>query len=281
MPRMAGEPVCSVPYGPSERSLALPSPGRPAPGSRVPPPGLRPPGGPHPDALRTGTGIGIGAILFPLVASPALGRAPASFRLLGPSLGLLGAPFGLFGPALGRPGALFGLPGALLCLLGPFFGLPGAPFGLLGSPLSSPGALFGFLDPSLGFFGALLGLRGASLGFAPTPFGLLGAHLGFLDSSLGLLGTPMGPGRPPVVEGKHGVEEIHVVVRRYPRKFLRGLSRELLLGGQLPRYLRCAPGLSAKVAHHGVEEVFDLLGAQLLGRRRAFGGRSVCCHEGA
>src|ERR687889_2212642 len=98
MPRMAGEPVCSVPYGPSERSLALPSPGRPAPGSRVPPPDLRPPGDPHPDALRTGTGIGIGAILFPLLTSPALG--------------LLGAPFGL--------------PGATLCLLGPFFGLLGA-----------------------------------------------------------------------------------------------------------------------------------------------------------
>ena len=206
-------------------------------GSGVLSPDLRPPGGPYPDALRTGTGIG--AILLPLVALPALDLAPpALLRLLGPSLCL-------FGAALGRPGALFGLPGAPLCVLGPSFGLLGATFGFLGSPLGCPGALFGVLDPSLGLLGAYLGLRRLSFGFAPAPCGLLGARLGPLYPPSGLLGAPSRPGCPPMVEGEHGVEEIHVVVRRNPREFPCGISGKFLLSGQLLRYIQGTLGLGA------------------------------------
>src|SRR5215208_1450104 len=237
MLRTVGEAVCSVPCASSEGSLSLPSPGRPPPRSSVPPPDLRPPGGPYPLALQAADGGSISVILF-LVASLALGLALEFFGHLGTPLGLQGAS---------------------LCLLGSSLSLLGAPFSLLGSPLGCLGALFGFLDASLGFLGTFLGLRGLSLGFAPAPFGFLSACLGFLNSPLGFLGAPLGSGRAPLIEGKHSIKEIHVVVCRDLREFPRSLSRKLLLSGQLLRYLQSALGLSAKVVHHSIEEVLDLL----------------------
>ncbi len=68
--------------------------------------------------------------------------------------------------------------------------------------------------------GVTLVVTSLALGFAPAPFGLLGTPLGFLssclsflNSSLGFLGTPLGPRRAPLVEGEHGVEEVHVIIR--------------------------------------------------------------------
>ena len=92
-----------------------------------------------------------------------------------------------------------------------------------------------------------------------------------------LLAAPRGA---PLVEGEHGIEKVHVVVRGHPRQVPGGLLREPLLAGQLLSHPRGAPGLGAEVAHHGVEEVLDLLGTHLLGRRGVVGRRPVRRHQG-
>src|SRR5215210_6331894 len=266
-------------------SSSLPSSsGGPVPSSGVPPPDLRPPGGPHPLALRLACGVGLRVALF--VAPPALGLAPGPFGLLGAALGFVPAPLGL------APGP-FGFQGAPLSLLESplrfprlFLGLLGPCLGLLGPPLRFTGPFFRFRGPPLGYAGAPLGLLGLALGLAPGPFGLpgpclglLGPRLGLLDVPPSLIGAPLGPRGAPLVEGEHGVEEVHVVVRGHPREVPGGLLREPLLAGQLPRHLRGAPGLGAEVADHGIEEVLDLPSAQLLGHRGAFGGCLVRRHQ--
>src|SRR5215203_649306 len=223
--------------------LNLPSTERPPPPERRPsrrsdvsPPDPRPTGGPHPLALRLACGVGLRVALF--VSSPALGFAPAAFGRLGAPLGRLGAPVSLLGASLG----------------------------LFGSSLGRPGAVFGFLSPSLGFPGAPLGLLGSALGFAPAALCLLGASpgflgscLGFLDPPVGVLGAPLGPRSAPLVEGKHGVEEIHVGIRGVLRELACSLSCKPPLSIQLLRRLQSALSLSAKVFDHGIEEVLDLL----------------------
>jgi hypothetical protein len=62
-----------------------------------------------------------------------------------------------------------------------------------------------------------------------------------------------------LVEGKNGVEEIHVGIRGGLREFPCSLSCEPPLSIQLLRRLQSALGLSAKVVDHGIEEVLDLL----------------------
>src|SRR5215203_3493547 len=231
--------------------LNLPSTERPPPPERRPsrrsdvsPPDLRPPGGPHPLALRLACGVGLRVALF--VAPPALGLAPGPF-------GFQGAPLSLLESPLRFPRLFLGLLGPCLGLLGPPLGYAGAPLGLLGLALGLAPGPFGLPGPCLG----LLGPR----------FGLLGPRLGLLDVPPSLIGAPLGPRGAPLVEGEHGVEEVHVVVRGHPREVPGGLLREPLLAGQLPRHLRGAPGLGAEVADHGIEEVLDLPSAQLLGPR--------------
>src|SRR5688572_3173489 len=233
----------SAPCAFAEGSLTLSATLRPSPRSGVPTPDLSPAGGPHPLALRAVDRLGVVVTLFsvPLV----VGFAPAPFGLLGTPLGFQGASLSLLGP--------------FLCLLGAAFSLSGSSLGCLSAP-------FGFLNPSLGFLSASLGLFSLPLGFALAPFGLLSAYLGFLrsclsflDSPLRFFGAPLGPRRTPLVEGKHRIEEIHVVICRYLCEVLHRLACKLLLIGQLLRYLQGVLGLGAKVVDHGIEEVLDLL----------------------
>src|SRR3712207_5532048 len=120
----------------------------------------------------------------------------------------------------------------------------------------------------------------SDLGLLGPRLGLLGPRFGLLDVPPGLIGAPLGPRGAPLVEGEHGVEEVHVVVRGHPREVPSGLLREPLLAGQLPRHLRGAPGLGAEVADHGVEEVLDLPGAHLLGHHGVVGCCPIRCHQG-
>ena len=137
----------------------------------------------------------------------------------------------------------------------------------------------GLVGLALGLAPGPFGLPGPCLGLLGPRFGLLGPRLGLLDVPPSLIGAPLGPRGAPLVEGEHGVEEVHVVVRGHPREVPGGLLREPLLAGQLPRHLRGAPGLGAEVADHGIEEVLDLPSAQLLGHRGAFGGCLVRRHQ--
>src|SRR5829696_3356385 len=278
--------------------LPLPSPERPSLPERPPlrsnvsPPDPRHPGGVHPLALRLACGIGLRVALC--VASPAFGFAPAPLGLLGAAKSLLEAPHRFPRLSLGLLGPALGLLESPLRFLRLFLGLLGSFLGLLGPAFGFTGPFFRFRSPPLGYADAPLGLLGLALGRAPDPFGLpgprlgllgsrlglLGPRYGLLDVSTGLIGAPLGPRGAPLVEGEHGVEEVHVVVRGHPREVPSGLLREPLLAGQLPRHLRGAPGLGAEVADHGVEEVLDLPGAHLLGRHGVVGCGPIRCHQG-